>query len=91
MLSSAAQMTRFLPETEETMTQEKKTPEKLQEKFEELDQVLADLQKKDISLEDAFSRYQRGVQLVKECSAAIDRVEKQVQVLQEDTESEAGN
>ena len=71
------------------MEQEKKTPEKLQEKFAELDQVLADLQKKDISLEDAFARYQRGVELVKECSAQIDRVEKQVKVLQAGTESEA--
>lgn len=76
--------------TGQTAAEEKKTPEKLQEKFAELDQVLADLQKKDISLEDAFARYQRGVELVRQCNAAIDRVEKQVQVLQADTESEAG-
>ncbi|MGI5988855.1 MAG: exodeoxyribonuclease VII small subunit [Lachnospiraceae bacterium] len=72
------------------MEEEKKTPEKLQEKFAELDKVLEDLQKKDISLEDAFARYQRGVALVRECNAQIDRVEKQVKVLQEGTESEAG-
>jgi exodeoxyribonuclease VII small subunit len=76
--------------TGQTAAEKKKTPEKLQEKFAELDQVLADLQKKDISLEDAFARYQRGVELVRQCNAAIDRVEKQVQVLQADTESEAG-
>ncbi|MDD6790500.1 MAG: exodeoxyribonuclease VII small subunit [Lachnospira sp.] len=77
--------------TQQMDEQEKKTPERLQEKFAQLDQILADLQKKDISLEEAFARYQEGVELVKQCNAAIDRVEKQVQVLQADTESEAAN
>lgn len=73
------------------MEQEKKIPEKLQEKFAELDQVLEQLQQKDISLEDAFARYQRGVELVRECNTQIDRVEKTVKILQTRTESEAGN
>lgn len=66
----------------------KKTPELLQEKFGQLDAILEQLQKSDISLEEAFAKYQEGVKLVKECNDQIERVEKQVQILSQESGQE---
>ena len=38
----------------------------------------------DISLEEAFTAYSKGMNLLKQCSEQIDRVEKQVMKLNEE-------
>ena len=43
----------------------------------------------DTSLEESFLLYQRGMSLVKHCSNSIDRVEKQLRILEENGVSEA--
>ena len=60
----------------------------LEEGFRELEQVIADLNREDISLEDAFSSYSRGMQLLKSCNEQIDMVEKKVTVLSGEGESD---
>ena len=55
----------------------------IEESFEQLDNIIAALEDKDTSLEEAFRQYEKGVAIVKECNAALDKVEKQVKVLQE--------
>lgn len=56
----------------------------LEEALAELDSVMEELEKADISLEASFALYQRGMQLVKQCNASIDRVEKQLIALEEE-------
>lgn len=56
----------------------------LEEAFAELDALMEQLEKGDISLEESFSLYQRGMQLVKQCNDSIERVEKQLIVLEEE-------
>ncbi|MBR1440969.1 MAG: exodeoxyribonuclease VII small subunit [Lachnospiraceae bacterium] len=56
----------------------------LEEQFEKLDGIVADLESPDISLEDSFKRYEEGMKLLKECNAVIDRVEKKVLQIRED-------
>ena len=51
---------------------------KLEEAFEKLDDMLAELESGDISLEECFERYQEGMKLLKQCNDIIDRVEKKV-------------
>lgn len=51
--------------------------------FEELEQILAGMESGDASLEDTFAGYEAGMRLVKACSEKIDKVEKQIIVLQE--------
>lgn len=71
---------------EESKTAAKKKPEKkrtLEELFEELEAVTAELETDELPLEEAFLKYRRGMELLKECNAAVDTVEKELQILEE--------
>ena len=46
--------------------------------------LLEQLEAEDISLEEAFTAYSKGMKLLKQCSEQIDRVEKQVMKLNEE-------
>lgn len=56
----------------------------LEEKLAKLDAMIEQLRKEDITLEESFSLYKDGMELIKQCNADIDRVEKQVQILNAD-------
>lgn len=56
----------------------------LEEMFSSLDEVIEQLEGEEVSLEQSFSLYHKGMELLKQCNAQIDRVEKQVQVLDEE-------
>lgn len=53
----------------------------LEEAFAQLEEVTQTLEKEDISLEDSFAVYERGMRLLKYCNESIDKVEKKVLVL----------
>lgn len=53
----------------------------LEEMFSQIEKVLAGLEEEEASLEEAFALYQRGIRLVKQCNDRIDRVEKELQIL----------
>ncbi len=55
----------------------------LNEVFSELDEILESMETED-SLEKTFEMYKKGVSLLKEASLSIDKIEKQVKVLDED-------
>lgn len=50
----------------------------LEEKFAKLDDTVKRMEQDDITLEDSFRIYKEGMELLKECNEEIDRVEKQV-------------
>ena len=56
----------------------------LEEKLAKLDAMTEQLRKEDITLEESFSLYKDGMELIKQCNADIDREEKQVQILNAD-------
>jgi len=60
----------------------------LEASFEELQEIIKKLEKDDISLEDSFSLYTEGIELLKYCNNSIDKVEKQLIVLGENKESD---
>lgn len=60
---------------------------RLEEAFEKLEETVWALEQEDVSLEESFQIYQRGMELLKQCNLAIDRVEKKVQVLSENGET----
>lgn len=81
-------------ENEETTVVEKKTAQKkstqkaekkrtLEELFGELETITAELEAQELPLEEAFLKYRRGMELLKECNAAVDTVEKELQILEE--------
>ena len=55
----------------------------MEETFEALDNIVRQLESGEASLEDAFVMYQKGMELLKECSKKIDTVEKKMFVLNE--------
>ena len=60
----------------------------LEENFDKLEEITAALSSDDISLEDAFDNYKKGMDLIKKCSEQIDAVEKEVLKLNADMSTE---
>lgn len=56
----------------------------LNDGFEKLNEILEALEKEDVSLEASFALYQDGMKLLKQCSDSIDKVEKELMVLEEE-------
>ena len=53
----------------------------LEEKFAKLDDTVKKMEQEDITLDESFRIYKEGMELLKECNEEIDRVEKQVLVI----------
>ena len=49
--------------------------------LEKLEQILKDLESGEKTLEESFALYKQGMELVKFCNEKIDRVEKQLILL----------
>ncbi|MCM1040018.1 MAG: exodeoxyribonuclease VII small subunit [Roseburia sp.] len=58
----------------------------LEEAFERIEETIAHLEEEETTLEDSFSFYQKGMQLLQYCNDKIDKVEKQVLKISEDGE-----
>ncbi len=71
---------------EETAVTAEETDKKenLEEMFQDLEKVIKDMENSDVTLEQSFDLYNRGMNILKECSRTIDEVEKKVLVLDED-------
>ena len=61
---------------------ERKQDQSIEETFAQLDELLEKLEASDTSLEESFACYEAGMKLVKACSDKIDKVEKQMMILQ---------
>lgn len=60
----------------------------LEENFAEIEALLEELERDDISIEVAFDKYSKGIALLKQCDQSIDKVEKKVLKLMEDGKTE---
>lgn len=67
---------------EEQQDQEKELS--LEEAFEQIEEVISHLETEEITLEQSFREYNRGMKLLKHCNDTIDRVEKRVLQINED-------
>ncbi len=54
----------------------------VEQAFEELDKIIEKLEASDTTLEESFACYETGIKLVKACGDKIDKVEKQMMILQ---------
>lgn len=62
-----------IPEQEET----------LEEAMESLQQLIQTLDEGELSLEESFQLYRDGMQKLAKCETLLDRVEKELQILEE--------
>ena len=53
----------------------------IEESFEKLDKIVSQLEDGSLSMNEAFKLYKEGVQLVNNCNNMLDKVEKQLVVL----------
>lgn len=63
-----------------------KESQTLEELFRELDEMMRQMEEPGLSLEQSFSLYHRGIELLKSCNDKIDTVEKKIQILEENGE-----
>ncbi len=56
----------------------------LEELFAQTEELLKQLEAPQISLEDAFAAYEKGMKLIRACNERIDRVEKKMLMISED-------
>lgn len=56
----------------------------LEEAFGAIEEVISRLEAEEITLEESFTQYHRGMELLAHCNAAIDQVEKKVLKINED-------
>ena len=60
----------------------RKKDKTLEEAFTELETIIETLEQEPASLEDSFQLYKKGMDMIKDCNKDIDKVEKQLIVLQ---------
>ncbi len=60
----------------------------LEESFTRLEEIIGVLEEGKISLDDSFKLYKEGVGLVKDCNSKLDKVEKEIIIINEDGEIE---
>lgn len=56
----------------------------LEESFGELEKILQQLDKSDITLEESFDLYTKGMELIKVCNSKIETVEKKLRIIGEE-------
>ena len=56
----------------------------LEEAFEQIEEVISCLEAEEITLEQSFCEYNKGMKLLHYCNETIDRVEKKVLQINED-------
>ena len=52
-----------------------------EENMEELEKVVAELEKGDLNLDDSVSRFEQGIKISKECSKILEEAEKKSTIL----------
>ena len=64
------------------MTDKKETT--IKEDFEAIEEIIDRMDEDEVSLEDSFGLYEKGMELLQSLSGRIDMVEKKVKKLNED-------
>lgn len=60
----------------------------LEENFLQLEEIIAKMEQPEVTLDDSFALYQSGMEKLKACNCLLDAVEKKMQVLTADGETE---
>lgn len=53
----------------------------LEQSFDKLEELVDTLENGNVSLDESFKIYQEGIKLIKNCNQQLDKVEKQITVL----------
>ncbi len=62
----------------------------LEETLQRIEETISDMERPDISLEETFRAYEKGIRMIREANSKIDLVEKQMIILQQEELQELG-
>lgn len=62
----------------------------LEENFENIEEILDKLENGSLSLDESFKLYKEGIKLVKQCNSQLDKVEKQIIIIDREEDDEDG-
>ncbi len=57
----------------------------LENSFKRLDEIIEKMEQGELSLEESFKLYKEGVGLVSACNESIDKVEKEIKVIEDES------
>lgn len=60
----------------------------LEESFANLETIIDNLENGQLSLDESFKMYNEGIKLIKNCNAQLDKVEKQIIILNKNGEDD---
>lgn len=55
----------------------------IEDNFEQLEDIISKMQSDRITLEQSFELYNKGLSLVQDCNNQIDKIEKQIKIIEE--------
>ena len=66
---------------------DKKQERNLEEALKRIEEVIGEMEKPDITLADSLKLYKEGVELTAWCREAVEGVEKEIRILEEDEDA----
>ena len=60
----------------------------LEDTFDKLEDILGQMESGELTMNESFKKYKEGIELVKKCSLMIDKVEKEMIIINDDRDSE---
>ncbi len=60
----------------------------LEDTFEKIDDILRQMESGELTMNESFKKYKEGIELVKKCNSMIDKVEKEMVILNDDNDVE---
>ena len=69
------------------MAKEKKTT--FEQALGKLEQIVEQIESREIGLEESIARYEEGTRLIRQCRAILDAAEKKIQLLAKGPEGQA--
>ena len=55
----------------------------IEDNFEQLEDIISNMQSDRITLEQSFELYNKGLSLVQDCNNQIEKIEKQIKIIEE--------
>ena len=56
----------------------------IEQNFEEIETIIKNMQEEDVTLDKSFELYNQGLKFVKDCNSQIDKIEKQIKIINEE-------
>ncbi len=64
------------------MAEKEKKEKTLEQNMDELEKLIGRLENDDMPLDKAFETYKKGITLLAECNKSVERVEKELKILE---------